>query len=185
MKGIVFTEFTEMVEAVFGFDTLDTIIERANLPSGGSYTAVGTYDHGEMVSLVMQLSAATGMDVPVLLKTFGTHLFHRFAKIYPEMIAGESSALGFLDRVETHIHREVLKLYPNAELPRFDTKWTSDRELEMVYHSNKHFEDVAEGLIIGCLQHFNENAEITRTPGDSADGGVLFTIRLTGDAASA
>ncbi|MBL9154943.1 MAG: heme NO-binding domain-containing protein [Verrucomicrobiales bacterium] len=184
MKGIIFTEFTEMVESVFGFDTLDTIIERANLPSGGQYTAVGTYDHGEMVSLVIQLSAATGMEVPALLKAFGTHLFHRFAKIYPDMIAGESSALGFLDRVETHIHREVLKLYPNAELPRFENHWVTDRELEMVYHSNKHFEDVAEGLILGCLEHFNETAEVTRIPGDSADGGVLFRVRLAADAAA-
>ena len=179
MKGIVFTEFTEMVESVFGFDTLDAIIAGADLPSGGSYTAVGTYDHQEMVSLVMQLSKVTGIEVPALLKTFGTHLFHRFAKIYPEMMAGEDSALSFLHRVETHIHREVLKLYPSADLPRFESHWVSDHELEMLYLSNKHFEDVAEGLIIGCLEHFGENADVTRSPGDSATDGVRFRIRLT------
>lgn len=176
MKGIIFTEFTEMVETVFGFDTLDDIIERANLPSGGKYTAVGTYDHGEMVSLVVQLSTATGMPVPDLLKAFGCHLFHRFAKIYPEMISGDDNALDFLSRVESHIHREVLKLYPNADLPRFDTRWVTEDRLEMIYHSNKHFEDVAEGLIRGCLEHFGETAEIQRESGDDESQGIRFLI---------
>ncbi len=57
MKGIVFTEFIEMVESKFGFDMMDDIIESANLPSGGIYTAVGTYDHTEMVQLVIEISA--------------------------------------------------------------------------------------------------------------------------------
>ena len=52
MKGVVFTEFVEMVEARFGLPMLDRIIEAAQLPSGGAYSAVGTYDHGEMVQLV-------------------------------------------------------------------------------------------------------------------------------------
>ena len=42
MKGIVFTEFLEMVEAQFGLDTVDAIIENSDLPSRGAYTAVGT-----------------------------------------------------------------------------------------------------------------------------------------------
>ncbi|MCB1076431.1 MAG: heme NO-binding domain-containing protein [Verrucomicrobiae bacterium] len=176
MKGIIFTEFSEMVESVFGFDTLDAIIERSDLPSGGNYTAVGTYDHREMVSLVIQLSEISGMEVPVLLRTFGTHLFHRFATIYPEMVS-DDNALSFLNRVETHIHREVLKLYPNAELPRFETRWISADELEMVYHSSKHLEDVAEGLIVGCLEHFGETADVVREPGDAGAEGVKFRIR--------
>ena len=49
MKGIVFTEFLEMVEASYGLQTVDTIIENASLPSEGAYTAVGTYDFNEMV----------------------------------------------------------------------------------------------------------------------------------------
>lgn len=174
MKGIIFTEFGEMVESVFGFDTLDEIIERSDLPSGGNYTAVGTYDHGEIVSLVSNLSEVTETPVPDLLKAFGTYLFHRFAKLYPAFIEGEENALGFLSRVEDHIHVEVLKLYPQAELPRFDTRWISENELEMIYHSNKHLEDVAEGLIVGCLEHYGENGKIERGDGDH---GVRFLIR--------
>ena len=60
MKGIVFAEFIELVEDKFGFEIADEIIEESNLPSGGSYTSVGTYDHREMLELVTHLSEKTG-----------------------------------------------------------------------------------------------------------------------------
>lgn len=63
MKGIVFTEFIEMVENRFSADMMDDILDAANTASGGAYTAVGTYDHGEMVALVSALSAHTGLSL--------------------------------------------------------------------------------------------------------------------------
>jgi len=58
MKGMVFTEFLEMVEDQFGFTMADKIISEAELASGGVYTSVGTYHHQEMVALVVNLSKA-------------------------------------------------------------------------------------------------------------------------------
>ena len=52
MKGLVFTEFLEMVESKFGLEVVDNIIEHSELPSGGVYTSVGTYDFNEMLSLI-------------------------------------------------------------------------------------------------------------------------------------
>ncbi len=56
MKGIVFTEFLEMVEESFGFELADRIVVDSKLPSGAVYTAVGTYSHGEMLDLIHKLS---------------------------------------------------------------------------------------------------------------------------------
>ena len=67
MKGIVFTEFIEMVEQTFGYEMVDDLIESNDLPSGGSYTTIGTYEHGEMISLVTTLSQRTKAPVPDLL----------------------------------------------------------------------------------------------------------------------
>ena len=75
MKGVVFTELVEMVESVFSPDIADQMIENANLPSGGAYTAVGTYDHAEIVSLVVALSELTGMSPEELQQVYGRHLF--------------------------------------------------------------------------------------------------------------
>ena len=56
MKGIVFTEFLDMVDDVFGVQITEAIVETSDLPSGGIYTATGTYDHREMLRLVAALS---------------------------------------------------------------------------------------------------------------------------------
>ena len=56
MKGMIFTEFLEMVENAYGWEVQENIIDAAALPNDGAYTAVGTYDHQELVSLVVALS---------------------------------------------------------------------------------------------------------------------------------
>ncbi len=180
MKGVIFTEFMGLVESAFGFDTVDEIIERSDLPSGGAYTAVGTYDHREIVSLVTQLSEVTGKPVQELLAHFGAYLFSRFAALYPEMVNTAENALDFLEGVENYIHVEVRKLYPNADLPRFDCTRPNSNELVMVYHSGKHFEDLAGGLIEGCLAHFGETATVTRKNPERPEEGVSFHVKRTG-----
>ncbi|MBA2648463.1 MAG: hypothetical protein H0U75_02495 [Legionella sp.] len=42
MKGIILTEFLEMVEVMFTAEMVENIIEDANLPNNGAYTDVGT-----------------------------------------------------------------------------------------------------------------------------------------------
>ena len=163
MKGVVFTEFLEMVESRFSADMVDDIIDDANLPSGGAYTAVGTYPHDEMVALVVALSQRSGAAVRDLLLAFGEHLFGRFVAGYPTFFVGVTDAFTFLAGIEDIIHREVRKLYPDAELPRFDIERHTDRELVLLYQSGRHFEDLAEGLMRGCIVHFGGGITIVRT----------------------
>lgn len=176
MKGIIFTEFLELVEDKFGMDMLDDIIEDCDLPSNGSYTAVGTYDHQEIVDLVVALSKRSEIPVDTLLKVYGEHLFGRFPILYPAFFENrEVKAFEFLESVENYIHVEVKKLYPDAQLPRFDTVRVSENTLEMTYHSGRHLEDVAEGLIRGCFVYFKEDCQIERE--DCADSdGVKFLL---------
>ena len=175
MKGIVFTEFLTMVENSFSLDMVDTIIEKSDLPSGGAYTSVGTYSHTEIADLVTNLSKESGVPIPDLLKTFGTYLFHSLAKAYPEFVQKTSEPLDFLEQVETYIHVEVKKLYPDAELPTFYcSRPNSEDQLHMIYESNRHMEDVCEGLIIGSLEHFGQKYLLDREKLE--DGRELFVI---------
>lgn len=175
MKGVIFTEFLEMVEATGGLDLVDEIIDAAGdaAPTAGAYTAVGTYDHTEIVALVGALSEKTETPVPELLKSFGAHLFQRFTVLYPRLFEKHSDAFTFLENVDTYIHVEVLKLYPNAELPRFEVERPSAPQLLMTYHSSRHLEDLAEGLIRGCLDHFGARAGISR---ETSGGAPRFVI---------
>ena len=177
MKGIVFCEFLDMVSEKFSEDMVDDIIEAADLPSGGAYTTVGTYDHSEMVAMVQALSDRTGAPVQLLVHTFGHHMFGRFFHLYPDFFRGVDNALDFLERIERVIHVEVLKLYPDAQLPRFDITRGADGSMVMVYRSPRRMGDLAAGLIEGCIEHYGQPVSVARRA--MPDGSDEFTLRTT------
>ena len=176
MKGIVFTEFIEMVEQAFSPEVSDRMIDESDLPSGGAYTAVGTYDHREIVNMVVKLSEITGIPTTALTKSFGEHLFKRFLVLYPDFFRGVPSAIDLLANIEDVIHAEVRKLYPDAELPRFEVMRPESDSLALTYHSERHLGDLAEGLITACVAHYGQPMSLTRE--DLAEPGqpVRFTL---------
>lgn len=160
MKGIVFTEFLDLVEDKFGLEMVDRIIAQSNLESGGSYTSVGTYDFGEMLQLVTNLSSNTDIPVNELLLIYGEHFFSVLRDNYREMLNRYSDPIELLASIENHIHVEVKKLYPDAELPTFKVlKKTSD-ELIMVYTSSRAMHHFGLGLMNKTFEHFNLKATI-------------------------
>jgi hypothetical protein len=160
MKGMVFTEFLEMVEEKFSPDMAERIIEAGELESGGAYTTVGTYDHQEMIALVTCLSRETGIPASQLIRTFGEHLFERFHHLFPNYFEGVPSAFDFLRHVDDYVHIEVRKLYPEAELPTFACETPRSDQLSMTYRSTRPFAALAEGLIQGCIAHYGEPIEV-------------------------
>lgn len=179
MKGIVFTEFLEMVDDKFGVATTEKIVEASDLPSGGAYTSVGTYDHSEIVALVTQLSAASGMDVSVLIKVFGEHLLGRFYVLFPDFFAEIDDVPTFLSRVDGYIHVEVRKLYPDATLPKITTQWLDEDRFELTYKSDRMMGDLAEGLIEGAIAHFGKPYDCARRDEKVEDYGQCVKFTLT------
>lgn len=163
MKGIIFTEFLEMVEDKFSPEIADQIIEASDLSTDGAYTAVGTYHHAELIDMVVHLSEETDLEIPLLVKTFGEYLFGRFVELYPQFFESINSCFDFLDIIENHVHVEVRKLYPDAELPTFETERPDDQTLKMTYQSQRPFAPVAEGLIKGCIAYFDEKVDMQIT----------------------
>jgi hypothetical protein len=117
MKGIAFNDFLEMVESEYDVVRLDRIIQEADLSGYGIYMSVGSYNFDEMMRLVAALSVDTGNAGSDRLYAFGKHLFGTFLVRFPELIEGKSGALDFMLGLETIIHQEVRKLYPDAEPP--------------------------------------------------------------------
>lgn len=173
MKGILFTEFLEMVEQRFGIKTVDTIVSQPNIEFD-SYTSVGSYPHGQMVQLVLNLSAQTGIAVEELLKVYGRYLFGRLAAQYPEMMLGITNPLDFLEKIESHIHVEVRKLYPDSKPPSLQPLRISAQQIKLTYHSHRKMADVAEGLIMGCGDYYRASLTLERK--ETPDGLVEFLI---------
>ena len=178
MKGIVFTEFLEMVEEKFSPEMADKIIDASkSLSTDGAYTAVSTYHHSELIELVSHLSDETDIDLELLVKTFGIYLFGRFVALYPSFFDENNTTFGFLQLIENHVHIEVKKLYPEAELPTFDTKLLDDKHLEMIYQSKRPFAPLAEGLMQGCMEYYGETIEIKKEQLSNDDNKhVKFTL---------
>jgi hypothetical protein len=179
MKGIIFTEFLDMVEQRYSAQAMEQMVAAAQLPSGGAYTAVGKYDHGEIWSLVCELSKVCGTPVPDLFKEYGEYLFGRLAIGHAQVFREMRSAFDVLQALEGVVHGQVRRLYPDAELPRFDVIERAAGRMVLIYSSKRHFADLAEGLIRGCLRHFNETATIAREQLPTDDGSrVRFTLTL-------
>ncbi len=179
MLGIVFTEFMEMVEDRFSPDVLDDILDSPDVDSDGAYTSVGYYDHHDMVKMVVALSKRVDVPVDDLIEAFGEHMFGILIGKYPMLKAGNECTLDFLETVDSTVHREVLKLYPQAELPKFDSQRLGDDHLLMAYRSKRPFSLLALGLIKGCASYYGEKLEISHQSEDH-DGEYLtnFDIKV-------
>ncbi|MEO1262042.1 MAG: heme NO-binding domain-containing protein [Bacteroidota bacterium] len=176
MKGIVFEGFLQMVEENYGYKIVDQLLTENDLASGGIYTSVGTYDHREMVKLISTLGQKTGQNIPSLLKAFGLYFFGALKNGYPQFLEAAENAFDFLQSIENHIHVEVKKLYPDAELPSFKTKRIDPNTLEMIYQSERKMADFAEGLIEKSLEYYGENALVEKTNLDPDGSTVQFII---------
>ena len=178
MKGVVFTEFLDFVGGKLGPDMVDDIIEDAAPPNGGAYTAVGTYPHTEMGALVGALAKRTGLNAPELLSMFGNHLCKRFVLRYPEFFQAKGTLFEFLESVDNHIHVEVHKLYPDAELPKFRLIPRDDDSIDLDYESCRPLESLAEGMIQGAAEHYGQPIAIDKSRLDDPAGSfVRFSIK--------
>jgi hypothetical protein len=176
MKGVVFTEFLEMLEKEAGFEAVDAVLAAANPASGGAYTAVGQYDDAEMFALISALSEQSGTPVPELLTHFGEYLFSRFVQMFPQFVEPAGDTFALLESVDGFIHIEVHKLYPDARLPFVSCSRLGDRSLRVYYKSHRPMGDFAEGLMRGVMKHYREDLDVKRTDLDAEKREVEFLL---------
>jgi len=108
MKGIIFTEFLDMVEAQFGLAVVDEIITNSNTVNNGVYTSVGTYDFNEMVALLVALGDVVSKDIQDLLYTFGLYLFQSLDKAHPEIIRNYKSPMPLIAAINDQFYKFFL-----------------------------------------------------------------------------
>ena len=176
---MVFTELLEMAEGALGEEVVDEVLDGLALQGGGAYSAVGSYPCSELFQIVGALSGRTGISGDELQRQFGNWMFKRFSVTYPEFFKGKENALDMLDAIETEVHVEVRKLYPDAELPSFATTWRNDRELLLDYASSRPLVAFCHGLIEGCIAYFGQPATLRQSRQLEGEGhAATFLIRL-------
>ena len=172
MTGVIFAEFVGFAETRLG--------RRLSAPA---FSPTQSYDVEQLVVLVDRVAGETGMTVAAVLQAFGVRLFARFAALYPVFFVDARSAIDLLGHINTYVHGEVQKLYPDAQFPHFDVRWRSPRRIELVYHSTRPLADLAEGLIRGCIAHFGETIHVERhDPANARGYEARFVLRVSPDA---
>lgn len=176
MKGIVFRGFLDLVEEKFGLETVNDIVEKSELESQGAYTSIGTYEFSEMLSLLTSLSEKTKISTDDLLYTYGLHFFAVLEESYPTIMDKYENPVDLLSSVDSHIHVEVRKIYPDAELPKFDVLEQEGNRLVLKYISSRSMYAFALGLIEKTFHYYNSNASITHYKLKDDGSEVKFVI---------
>ncbi len=176
MKGMIFTEFLELVEEKFGLEVYDQMLENAG--DEGIYTSVGSYNHLDLVKLIVELSKLTNIPIGTLQEVFGENAFTTLLNSLPLQENLGDDTFTFLQTVETYIHKEVIKLYPDATPPRFEFHTITESRMVMDYFSARCMGSVCLGLIKGCAKHFNEDIDVTMQLVNGKEDHVQFEIIL-------
>lgn len=154
MKGIIFSEFLEMIEQKFDVITVQSIIDQCELESNGIYTSIGTYDHKELFQLIEVLEKMKNIPKQELLEEYGIFFFKTLENGYGKFLENHT-LFSFLKSVDNYIHPEVLKLYPDAELPAFDSMINNDGAMIMTYSSKRKMSGFAIGLLKGASAYYS------------------------------
>lgn len=176
MKGIVFTEFLELVETKFGLEMVDKIINQSKLESQGAYTAVGTYQFSEMLQLLQNLSINTNISTDDLLLVYAEHFFEVLKTNYSQLFKYYTNPIDLLSSIENHIHVEVVKIYPDAELPTFEVLKKTKKKLTLLYKSSRAMHHFGLGLMNKTFEHFNTTATIVLEKLNDEGTEVKFLI---------
>jgi len=176
MKGIILSEFVEFLEVALGGDRAQKIIDSSGVKSLGAYSRVGLYDYHELIQLLTQTVSDTDTEADVLLAGFSDHLFEMFKRDYDFFFNGVSSAAEMLTQIDDHIHVEVQKLYPDAELPKFDYS-RSGNQLTLNYRSPRPLASVAQALVGACLKFFGDTEKLISSSLSPDHKSATFVIK--------
>ena len=112
----------------------------------------------------------------------GRFTFNELARRYPQLLAKYATSFECIYEVDQTIHRNVRKLYPDAELPTINAQLDDSGEtLRLAYESRRPLMHFARGLLHGCAEFFGEKIVVDMT--DLSDGAgtvARFVIRRNG-----
>ena len=121
---------------------------------------MGTYEFSEMLQLLQHLSEKTNLSIDTLLLTYGEHFFQVLTSNYGSLISRYEDPIELLSSIENHIHVEVMKIYPEAELPTFEVLEKKEDMLIMIYRSSRAMHHFGLGLMNKTFEHFDSKCTI-------------------------
>lgn len=154
MKGIVFNLLEEFITEKLGEERYEEIVAGCDLITKEPFVGPGTYPDEDLFAIVGKTVEVSGIALPDALRAFGRFCFPKLAEKFPNFVAAHTHPKPFLKTVETVIHVEVKKLYPDAVLPCFTYEDPAPDRLIMRYSSKRRLCHLMEGLIDGVSDYY-------------------------------
>jgi len=113
-----------------------------------------------MLQLLEHLSKKTDLSIDNLLLVYAEHFFGVIEDSYPGLLATYKDPIEMISSIENHIHVEVRKIYPDAELPTFEVVEKTKDSLVLIYTSSRAMHHFGLGLMNKTFEHFDATATI-------------------------
>lgn len=154
MKGIVFNLLEEFIAEKLGEEKYEEIVAGCDMMTKEPFVGPGTYPDDDLFAIVGKTVEVSGIALPDALRAFGRFCFPKLAERFPDFIVPHTHPKSFLKTVDTVIHVEVRKLYPDAEPPYFTYDDPTPDRLIMRYSSKRRLCHLMEGLIDGVSDYY-------------------------------
>ena len=130
-----------------------------------------------MLQLISNLSNNTDISIDDLLLVYSEHLFKVLVRSHPNLIEHYKDPMDFLASIENHIHVEVQKIYPEAQLPTFEMVEREDNNMVMVYKSDRALYMLGKGLMDETFKLFKVEGTVNVEKLNDAGTEVKFIIQ--------
>jgi hypothetical protein len=177
VKGVLFNVVEDVVVETLPPDSWDGALDHACL--GGAYTSLGDYPDRELAAIVDAVSAQTGLSAAEVLRHVGRHGYRHLVERQPDIVADATDLGSLLHQLDAVIHAEVLKLYPDAEVPSFQVTDEGPGRWRVDYRSRRQLCHLAEGLLEGAADSFGTTVAIDQPECvDRGDGHCVLLVSV-------
>ncbi|GAB5467361.1 MAG: hypothetical protein Kilf2KO_03910 [Rhodospirillales bacterium] len=178
MKGIHFRALMAFAEERFGQVTVELMLDGAALDRDGAYTNVGDYPFEEFDTLVSTLSRVSGAAPRQILRDCGRRTIAYVLERRAQPIIADAGMEATLASLQDLIRVDSLKLHGDAELPTLALVPGEAPWIVLELKSERPAADLAEGWILGTLEHLKIPTEILRQDLPPFDGrAARFRVR--------
>lgn len=180
MRGIVFTAFLTFLDGQKHEGIVNRILDELEPElKNSAFTSVNHYPSKDLKTMLAAASRAMNEPVADMVRDFGTFLFRHLMSKLGMHVEEYDTWQAMLTNVEVAIHESVQKLEPERKIPVFLTPVEdANSALSLHYKSPRGMADLAEGLILGCLQHYGVDQNIAVCRIDLADDGTSSIFKM-------
>ena len=180
MHGLIANQLRSYAVTQYGRDAWTNAIRSSGavLPESPPPLDVTVPDE-DVVAVMVALAAAADVSMPVLLEDFGAFLAPGLLRIYEPLVKPHWRALDVIEHVEEEIHTAVRLRDRDADPPYLAARRRTSTSVEVVYTSPRHLCAIAEGIVRGLAEHFNERVTVSQPECMlRGDGRCLLAIEL-------